>query len=128
MFIPNISVDPKLRPYFDSYQNILHNNCRAGQYVEPRNLDITFDDLQWPTIGMCSYNYFGTHHIQIDKTFWFWASLVDRRNVMWHEQTHCFFHVGHVKDPKNYMAPYITHINEQELTNQVNTFMKEKCK
>lgn len=126
-FVTHKTVDPVLNPFFDSYQTIMHSYCKDGQYIKPRNLEIKFTDLDYPTIGMCSYNYFGSHKIEIDKTFWKYASEDDRRNVMWHEQTHCFFHVGHVQDPSNYMAPVITHLDEATLTLQVNMFMLERC-
>lgn len=123
------TIDPKLQPYHDLYMYQVNSKCNSDQYVFPRNLEVKFTNrFEYPIVGMCSYNYFGTHVIEIDESFWFWATYNDRQTLMEHEFTHCYFHVGHSKDPLNYMFPSIVKLSEDELFKQVDEFLGEHCK
>lgn len=127
-FRTELVIDKELKPYYNRYNILLNKNCNEDKYNHPRSFTIGFTDLKWPVIGLCSYNYFGTFRIDIDRRFWNSTDMITRLNLFEHEATHCAFSIGHSPDPNNYMAPVITHLNEEELTKQVNALMKELCK
>ena len=127
-YIPKLNINKELKPYYNWYKVLAEKNCAPEKYNHPRVFDIVFADLNYPTIGICSFNYFGSFKIQIDRSYWKYASPEKKLSLLAHENTHCWFSVEHVSDPHNYMAPVISFLSEEELTKQVNTFMKEKCK
>lgn len=122
-----ISVDSEFQPYYNEYMTIVKENCNSSQYVTPRQLEIKFADLEYPEIGVCKFNYFGRHIIEIDKKFWNRSNNDNRFNLMFHEQTHCVFHVGHTPDPNNFMYAALNYLTISQVNEQLKQFLKEHC-
>jgi hypothetical protein len=126
--IKNIAIDKEFVPYYNDYMSQVKAECNSSQYVTPRQLYIGFDDLDYPIIGKCGYNYFGKHVIVFDKRFWNRQSIVDRKQLFAHEFVgHCTFHQNHSPDPHNFMYASFLHLNEEELTKQVTQYIKDRC-
>jgi len=127
--LSNITIDKELQPYYNDYVDQVKSQCKSSQYVTPRQLEIKFNNLEYPEIGVCKFNYFGRHIIEIDRGFWDRVSIIDKKTLFAHELVgHCMFHQGHSPNPNSFMYASFRHLSEEELNKQVTEYIKERCK
>lgn len=116
---------PELKVYQKEYNDLVKEECPGLEF--PRNLGLGFTTLSKDEIGVCNI-FLAKRQILVDKTFWNLSSELDRKQLMFHELTHCTFNIGHVENPNNYMNPYLMHISEEDLIIQVKQVSREQCK
>lgn len=64
------------------------------------------DHLPPMAIAMCTTFPFRPWKLEISRFYWNKLTQGDRRSTMYHELTHCLFHLKHVEDnPLSYMSP-----------------------
>lgn len=91
----------------------------------PRFL-IKFGKLSDSEIGVCKVFLF-RKEITIDKEYWDKASQGIKKQLVYHELTHCILNIHHVDDFFNYMNPYLNEIPETELLLQVEKNAQDYC-
>lgn len=115
---------PELKDYYKDYIKILDNNC--PNFDKPKKLSLSFKDLKFGELGLCNY-YIFKREIFISKTYWENASLNERRQLVFHELTHCVLNIHHVNDPNHYMNPYLNLIPEKDLMDQLKIDIEVAC-
>jgi hypothetical protein len=84
------TVDPVFQGYVDDFIKLTGAEKRPGW--------VHFDDLD--LMGLCAYQ---TGEIRIDRERWEKASSLLRRELLYHELSHCLFGLPHSPSPASYM-------------------------
>lgn len=123
------TVDPELQGYVNEYYTLLGQYCPNKKYNITKHYHIYLTKnvgYEADTIGMCSRLILG-FDVQINRAFWNKASLIDRRQLIYHELAHCLIFKPHVNDKFNYMYPYQLEISPDELMYQVVQDIESYC-
>lgn len=115
---------PELHDYYKEYIKIVDANC--SDLDKPQKLSLSFKDLGDDEIGLCNYYVF-KREIFIDKTYWGKATLTARKQLVFHELTHCILNIHHVEDPNHYMNPYLYEIPEERMIDQLKIDIRISC-
>lgn len=121
--VPVNSIEPKLQPDYKEFITLYDNNCDRPK---PKQFILKFSYLQDDTIGICISNH-TRRTIYIDKRFWEDASDVQKKQLVFHELTHCYLNFGHIEDDKHYMNPYYISLPKETLLTQTVDMLKNKC-
>lgn len=100
-------VDEPLQEYVRDYNLLLNYHC--PKFIPTKNYAIVLEDkLDKDTwVGVCNHKMNG-YSIQILKPFWDKADVIERRQLMYHELSHCILDRDHEeKLPGHYMYPVI---------------------
>ena len=122
--VPIKRINTSIQPYYNEFVELVKNEC--PNLETPRQLIIDFGTLKDEEIGLCYYFTF-KREIKIDSFFWETASEFSRRQLVFHELTHCLLNVDHVESEDNYMNPYLIYISEEKLLEQIKLNAKEHC-
>ena len=105
-----VSVDPTLQVYLDSFQRDIG--------VDPSGISIGFADTEslanplGETVGECTIWSNGTKQIQIDSGYWATISDTQKTELVYHELGHCAMLLQHIVGldtngcPLSIMYPY----------------------
>jgi hypothetical protein len=121
---PITYIDPKIKPYYDEFIAITKNEC--PNLETPRQLFLQFSSLKNEEIGLCTF-YLVKRDIKFDESFWEITPDYGRRQLVFHELTHCVLDTHHVDDQDNYMNPYLIYIPEVDLLEQLQKNIKNNC-
>lgn len=121
-------VDDQLKPYVDDYNVLLKYHC--PKLVPTNNYSITivnrFDKPDW--IGLCT-NKMNGYSIEILKSFWDDSNPVERRQLIYHELSHCILGLGHRdNDPSHYMYPQILYVPYETYLKQTMDDIEAYCR
>lgn len=122
--LPFVKVDRELTPYYEEFMQIVNNECSKVKL--PNQFIVEFKQLDDEEIGSCTI-YLHKKEVFIDVNFWKTASSRTKKQLMFHELTHCLLGLHHVDVSGNYMYPYIEPIPENELIDQVKNNVKLFC-
>lgn len=127
MNIPVHQVDPKLISYEQDYLGNIDLICPNGIRVRERpQRIIQFGHLPGSEIGLCAESLFRAT-ITFDQAYWDAAAAADRLSLFAHEEGHCVLGLDHSTDPHNYMYFQMNYLTKEQLEQQVNNDIKEKC-
>jgi hypothetical protein len=118
--LPIRNYDPELSPYIHDYLNLVNKVCKSSQYNYPDKTRASFagklNEPSW--VGQCVYND-DFWAIDIVYNSWKQMSEKDKRELMYHELTHCVLKQKHVETNQNYMYYMMIDIEPRELEDQV---------
>lgn len=124
--VPNKRADTDLYPYYKDFMTFSKKKC--NKIETPNQFLLTFGTLKNDQIGLCYSYAFNKREIFIDEAYWNNATEVEKRQLVYHELTHCILNKDHVNDEKNYMNPYLFPLEEEELYKQLTVNIDEFCK
>lgn len=114
------SVDKELIPYVLEYKALLKEYCPNDAYntttMYKIELSPRLENDSW--LGVCNYKING-FHIQILKSFWDRAEPEERRQLMYHELTHCLLDKDHNDDQTHYMYKYFNYVDPAMVKKQL---------
>ena len=124
--IPLKEIDPDLTPYYDEFMGLYNDICPNREL--PKKVIIRFNLKSGTVIGTCTRSY-KRAVIEIDPFNWYLSPLMDRKQLMFHELTHCLLKLSHVDEKyiNNYMNPVLYPLEEAELNSQVINNMIYVC-
>lgn len=114
--IPIQKVDPNLASHYVEFMAIAKAECPRVE--TPQQLILEFGNLGEENIGVCYYYKF-KRSIVVDKFYWLMATEHQRKQLMYHELTHCILNKDHIESEADYMNPYATEVSNEELIRQV---------
>lgn len=127
MLHPYKNIDKQLQPYYNTYMGLVSLYCPKIKDTLKPQISIYFNyhnDDNW--VGIC-YLYKNKFVVQIDHKYWVNTTEDDRKEIMYHELSHCVLDLDHSPDPKNYMYAYDSHLTITDTINQVISDIKGKC-
>lgn len=99
VFISANTIDPALRPYYDSF--LKEAAIRNRKIIPLVKVDIVFHvDKDHFNLGRCRNQLGAKPKIRINKPKWHLKNLEEREQIMYHELSHCLLFRGHT-DSKN---------------------------
>lgn len=120
-------IESQVTAYFDEFMNEVLQDCDIKQINYPDKIIIGFDKTQTrDAVGEC-YRSPGLFVIKFDSFGWLISSDEEKRNLTFHEFTHCVLKQDHVSDPSNYMYPYLTAVPKDKLYKQLHEYTQERC-
>lgn len=123
--IPERSVDKQVEEYYNTYVQQLNTIC-PGKFKEPHQLIVGFKKLPDTTIGVC-FRLLTKRYMYIDSDYWTYSYDYKRKQVLYHELSHCFLHKEHVDIPNNYMYYQDSEIMPHVFESQVIADMRTWC-
>jgi len=124
MVVPFKSIPNEITPYYNEFIEIVQKECPKAK--PPMQFGIYFKKLKNEEVGLCTLYTFKSK-IEIDEFFWATSDNRTRRQLVFHELTHCILETHHVEDIQNYMYPYMVYVPEEQLTDQVKQVAKDYC-
>jgi hypothetical protein len=98
------------------FVTLMHTHCPTAH---TKVVDVvTFNNLKYPIIGICWGNYYKSL-VYIDRRTWTYFNEAQRRQLLFHELTHCYLNMPHVEDPSNYMYYEFVDMPKEMVTEQV---------
>jgi hypothetical protein len=122
--IPLNNIDKDLNSYYKEFMSIGKEQCDKIQ--KPNQFSIRFGELTDDNIGLCTF-YLHRKEILIDENYWAISNLETRKQLVFHELTHCILDTHHIDAEDNYMNPYLIQLPEDVLYNQVKDNMIKFC-
>jgi hypothetical protein len=122
--IPIVNVDERIVPYYNEFISLVKNEC--PKIETPNQFKIKFDELKNEEVGVC-YFFMFRREIKIDQSFWDVTPEYGRRQLIFHELTHCILDTHHVEDENNYMNAYLNYVPTDVLIEQVKQVAKNYC-
>jgi hypothetical protein len=126
-----VRVDPELKPYEDWFFSMVDNSCSKRQYVSRDNYILEFTpgySDPWRAGQCVAWPLTSKRHITVNRHWWDMMSEIDKKQLIAHELTHCFFNEGHSADPNHFMYYQLNFFYDMEsMEEQVNDFIKGRC-
>jgi Zn-dependent peptidase ImmA (M78 family) len=122
--IPLNNIDKDLNVYYAEFMALGKEQCNKIQ--KPNQFSIRFSKLTDDNIGLCTV-YLHRKEILIDENYWTISNLETKKQLMFHELTHCILNKHHIDTEDNYMNPYLIQLPEDVLYNQVKENMTQFC-
>lgn len=122
------TVDNEFAPYKNEFYTFLDRGCPSKVKYETNYYTIKFGSPAKPDdwIGICEPHLNG-FTIEVEPGFWDRADVQDRRQLIYHELSHCVIYRDHVGDVNNYMYPVIMRINPEIMINQLKNNIADFC-
>lgn len=124
--VPSKKADVELYPYYMDFMSFSKKRC--DKIETPNQFLLTFKQLKNDEIGLCYTYPYNKREIFIDEFYWDNASETERRQLVYHELTHCILNKDHVKSENNYMNAYLFPLEEEELYKQLSNNIDDFCK
>ena len=124
LVVPFYSVPKEVDSYYKEFMGIVKKEC--PKIETPRQFGIYFRRLKNEEVGLCTLYPF-KRIIEIDTFFWVNANNNIRRQLVFHELTHCILETHHTDDIQNYMNPYLISLPNEVLIEQVKTNANAFC-
>lgn len=122
--VPVNSVDETLLGYKQEFLYLARQEC--DRVKEPNQFIIQFSKLRDEEAGVCIVYPF-KKIILIDEYYWESADPVSRKQLIFHELSHCLLNKEHVENPENYMNAYVSPQTEESLYEQTILNIKDYC-
>jgi hypothetical protein len=122
--VPIKKVDPSLALHYKEFMDVVQSDCPSLQL--PNQLTIETGNLTDDNIGVCVVFSF-RKHITIDNFYWNTSNEQTKRQLLFHELTHCVLNINHIESDSHYMNPYIIEIPNEELYKQLKETVKGVC-
>lgn len=116
--------DHDFNKYYEEFIQITKKEC--DKIEKPSRLSINFSNLTEDQIGLCII-FPLKKHILIDSRYWNKATEQQKKQLIFHELTHCVLHYNHVDNIFNYMNPYIIELPDYVLTEQTKEYARLYC-
>lgn len=124
--IPERVVNKEMEGYYNTYVHQLNTIC-PGRYKEPHQMIVDIKPLPKSTIGLC-IRLFTKRYMYVDTSHWTYSNEFKRKQVLYHELSHCLLDKEHVDDYNHYMYFQDTEILPHVFESQVIADMREYCK
>lgn len=100
---PNVSVDPQLKPYFNSFESNIGGYTAdiSAQFADTENQPNPLGE----TVAECMVYDDGAKLIQVDPNFWNTANEDQREQTIFHELGHCSLGLKHITTLQNNGCP-----------------------
>ena len=121
---PISSIPEQVDPYYNEFLTVVKNEC--PKIETPKQIAINLKNLKNEEVGLC-YLFTFRKQIELDTTYWVNASDQMRKQLVFHELTHCILETHHIEDLTNYMNPYVTNITNEALLEQVKINARAYC-
>lgn len=122
--IPIQNIPDSVYPYYEEYVSIVKKEC--PKIKVPRQLLIQFNNLKNEEVGLC-YLYAFKRKIEFDNVYWQTTNHMMRKQLVFHELTHCILETHHDDSYINYMNSYVAYVPEEKLIEQVKQNAKAYC-
>jgi hypothetical protein len=122
--LPINNIDKDLQGYYKEYMDLAKSQC--NKIKPPTQFSIRFGKLSDDNIGVCTY-YLNRREILIDISYWRMSNLETRKQLMFHELTHCILDMHHIDLESNYMNSYLIELPKDVLYEQVKDNMVKFC-
>lgn len=122
--LPINNVDKDLNVYYKEFMDLSKKQCNKIQ--KPNQFSIRFSKLPDDNIGLCTI-YIHRKEVLIDENYWSISNLETRKQLVFHELTHCILDKHHIDSEDNYMNPYLIELPQDVLYNQVKDNMRLFC-
>ena len=122
--LPMNNIDKDLNLYYKEFMDLGKKECKKIQ--KPNQFSIKFSKLTDDNIGLCTV-YVHRKEILIDENYWAISNLETRKQLVFHELTHCILNKDHVNSEDNYMNPYLIELPKDVLYEQVKDNMVKFC-
>lgn len=122
--IPIKKIDNEFLPYYNSFFKSVNKNCK--KISPPNQLIMIFKNLSNEEVGLC-YLFSHKKQIYIDRFFWENSNDNEKKQLIYHELTHCILNIHHVSDESNYMNDYLVLLPDNVLETQLENNIKEAC-
>jgi hypothetical protein len=120
-------VDEELKPYVTEYMGLLNKYCKSGNYNKSDRYVIflqNFNDGR--TMGLCERKWNG-YSVQIDNTIFNNSAEKYRKQLLFHELSHCLINQEHSPDPNNYMNAVFPYLDANLVMKQTIDNIKNHC-
>ena len=122
--LPMNSIDKDLNSYYKEFMDLGKEHCNKIQ--KPNQFSIRFSKLTDDNIGLCTV-YIHRKEVLIDENYWAISNLETRKQLVFHELTHCILDKNHIDSEDNYMNPYLIELPKDVLYEQVKDNMVKFC-
>lgn len=120
-------VDDPIKPYVNEYLALLKQACPKFKYSKNYVIEIS-EELPKPEwVGLCTTKINGFHVQLLEKWWVATPNRVKRKELVYHELSHCFLRKEHEKSPSNYMHESLAGLDEDTFTSQAFIDMREYC-
>lgn len=123
--IPERFVHPEMDNYYKTYVNQLNTLC-PNKFKEPHRLIVDLKSLPKNNIGLC-VRWFTKRYMYVDISHWSYSYEYKRKQVLYHEFSHCLLDKEHVSNPNHYMYFQDNEIMPHVFESQVIADMKTWC-
>jgi len=125
--LPERKINKDLEPYYNTYVKQLDTFC-PGKYKEPHQIVIDIKPLVGNNIGLC-FKLFTKRYMYVDENHYEYSDDYKRKQVMYHEFSHCLLDKEHVADPNHYMYfednVILPHVFESQVIADMRTWCAE---
>ena len=118
-------VPKEVKNYYNEYVSYIPHDCRRKVF-RFNKFNIKFSPLGGDFIGFCN-KMFRERKIILDTQYWKWMSEADKKQLLFHELSHCLINKNHVEDMTNYMYPTAYTVPEEIFVAQVKEDIKNYC-
>jgi hypothetical protein len=122
--LPTNNIDKELNSYYKEFMDLGKERCNKIQ--KPNQFSIKFSKLTDDNIGLCTV-YIHRKEVLIDENYWAISNLETRKQLVFHELTHCILDKNHIDSEDNYMNPYLIELPKDVLYEQVKDNMVKFC-
>lgn len=123
-------VDEELKPYTNAYFDLLKKECPSFDrkqdwlYVIELVNEEKMDEEDW--IGVCIRQVYG-YHIQVKKEWWYLANDNAKKQLIFHEMSHCIIDRLHDPSSNHYMYAYFRELPHDKYYKQATTDIRDFC-
>ncbi len=122
--LPINNIDKELNSYYKEFMDLGKESCNKVQ--KPNQFTIKFGKLTDDNIGLCTV-YIHRKEVLIDENYWAISNLETRKQLVFHELTHCVLDMHHIDLENNYMNSYLIELPKDVLYEQVKDNMVKFC-
>lgn len=119
------NIDPQTKKFYKEYISYIPETCKPD-ILRQNKIIIRFEKLESNFIGFCN-RMFKQRVILLDVGFWSWTRETDKKQLLFHELSHCLLNKEHVDNAAHYMYPSQLALSESFFVEQVKEDIKEYC-
>lgn len=123
--VPSKRADNDLYPYYKDFMVFSKKKC--NKIETPNQFLLTFRILKNDQIGLCYTYPYSKREVFIDEFYWNSATEKEKRQLVFHELTHCILDKDHVDNEMDYMNAYLLPLEEDILYKQLTSNIEEFC-
>lgn len=116
------NIDLELSPFYYDFLKLIPKSCKFEGLQ-----DIKFSILKKTVLGECT-QYLSHSKIEINSVYWEVLTDSQKKQLMYHELSHCILDINHSLDKNNYMTSEgFPKLSDTDLENQVIANIIEYC-
>lgn len=127
-YFHDLGVDNDFKPYVAEYNYLYSSICKDASTRRNYILSVRYsnDNESDGTIGYCRFLVL-KNTVRFDENWWNSANSLQRKQLVYHELTHCYLGITHSFDSSNYMYPFIHNMRDDILVEQTKETLDRIC-